>query len=839
MSLYSSLSALESAGLIQVARIEPDLEYLFRHSMVQDAAYASLLESDRKRLHLAVGNAIEQLYPDRANELAAILGNHFKEAGEEQRALHYFTIAGDEALGVYANQEAEMQYRSALELKCCEGKETGWIYSGLGETLYRQSRFDESMQAFRHSIEIYRSIEDNDSVARLYARLGRVLWYSGDHPAGLRACLEGLEQVKDAPDSVGIATLMHETARAYYFNGSSDKALPLCRQALTLAVKLGATYVQADTLATLGILGGVTPEEALEALRKSIELAEAHRMLQVAMRAHINLGSMTRTFRGDNEIALDHFRKSAELGRLRGVASEEFLGLTSYISCLFAPGRLKEVEEQLPRLDALIRQIPNPAPNYVVRKFLQAVLTWYKGNWEGAVSLYQQCLEEYRQQQHKESTEQTLDELSWVILEKHRWGEAADLSEVETMLNGALRMVEHGNSNERIWAYTRMSMLRAHQGKIAEAQQWLEKAHKEMVQRTSAWDERFNYECELEIASARQDWDAAIAAAERLVQLHQQAGLRFPAARDLLVWADLCLKRGDIADLENAEPMLRQVVSEFNDMGAGHYPDIARRLLKEIQTRQRAQTLDHEQMTRELKKARQVQESLLPENLPVLPGWDLSVLLEPAHETSGDFYDFLPLPDGRLGLVIADVTDKGTGAALFMALSRSLWRTFAVSHPAEPDLVMVDTNRRILEDTHGGLYITLFYGILDPRGGSFSYCSAGHHPALLLRAQHGLLEQLKHTGMPLGVMEDATWERVSVAIEPGDTLVLYTDGVTDAQDAQEEFFGLERLQDAVSRLKGNTADEIRDGIRREVRLFQGQEPQSDDLTLMVLVRRLT
>jgi serine phosphatase RsbU (regulator of sigma subunit) len=839
MSLYSSLSALESAGLIQVARIEPDLEYLFRHSMVQDAAYASLLESDRKRLHLAVGNAIEQLYPDRANELAAILGNHFKEAGEEQRALHYFTIAGDEALGVYANQEAEMQYRSALELKCCEGKETGWIYSGLGETLYRQSRFDESMQAFRHSIEIYRSIEDNDSVARLYARLGRVLWYSGDHPAGLRACLEGLEQVKDAPDSVGIATLMHETARAYYFNGSSDKALPLCRQALTLAVKLGATYVQADTLATLGILGGVTPEEALEALRKSIELAEAHRMLQVAMRAHINLGSMTRTFRGDNEIALDHFRKSAELGRLRGVASEEFLGLTSYISCLFAPGRLKEVEEQLPRLDALIRQIPNPAPNYVVRKFLQAVLTWYKGNWEGAVSLYQQCLEEYRQQQHKESTEQTLDELSWVILEKHRWGEAADLSEVETMLNGALRMVEHGNSNERIWAYTRMSMLRAHQGKIAEAQQWLEKAHKEMVQRTSAWDERFNYECELEIASARQDWDAAIAAAERLVQLHQQAGLRFPAARDLLVWADLCLKRGDIADLENAEPMLRQVVSEFNDMGAGHYPDIARRLLKEIQTRQRAQTLDHEQMTRELKKARQVQESLLPENLPVLPGWDLSVLLEPAHETSGDFYDFLPLPDGRLGLVIADVTDKGTGAALFMALSRSLWRTFAVSHPAEPDLVMVDTNRRILEDTHGGLYITLFYGILDPRGGSFSYCSAGHHPALLLRAQHGLLEQLKRTGMPLGVMEDATWERVSVAIEPGDTLVLYTDGVTDAQDAQEEFFGLERLQDAVSRLKGNTADEIRDGIRREVRLFQGQEPQSDDLTLMVLVRRLT
>ena len=836
MSLYSSLSTLESAGLIQVARVEPDLEYLFRHSMVQDAAYASLLESDRRRLHLAVGNAIEQLYPDRANELAAILGNHFKEAGEKQRALHYFIIAGDEALGVYANQEAEMQYRSALELKCAEAVQIGWVYSGLGETLYRQGRFDESMQAFRKGIDIYHSLGDMDGVARLYARLGRVLWYAGDRPAGLRVCLEGLEQVKDAPACVGKATLMHETARAYYFNGSSDKALPLCRQALDLAEKLGAIYVQADALATLGILAGITPEEALEALRRSVELAEAHRMLQVAMRAHINLGTMTRTFRGDNDVALEHFRKSAELGRLRGVASEEFLGLSSYISCLFAPGRLKEVEEQLPRLDALIEQIPNPAPNYVVKKFLQAVLTWYRGNWEEAVSLFSQCLEENRQQQNNEAIENDLDELSWVILEKHRWGEAADINEIDNLLKEALQIVEHGNSNERIWAYSRMSMLRAHQGSITEAQQWLEKAQKEMVQRTSPWDERFNNECELEIASATRDWDTAISAIEKLVQLNQQTGFRLAASRHLLVWADLCLKRGDLADLENAESLLRQAISEFHEMGVGRYPDIAQRLLQETQSRQRAQTLDHEQMTRELKKARQVQESLLPENLPVLPGWDFSVLLEPAHETSGDFYDFLPLPDGNLGMVIADVTDKGTGAALFMALSRSLWRTFAVNHPNEPELVMVDTNRRILEDTHGGLYITLLYGILDPLTGNFAYCSAGHHPALLLRAHDGLLEQLKHTGMPLGVLEEATWQQLSVNIEPGDALVLYTDGITDAQDKRDEFFGLERLDVALRSLKGKNATEIRDGIRRVVRQFQGDVPQSDDITLMVVVR---
>ncbi len=836
MSLYSSLSTLESAGLIQVARVEPDLEYLFRHSMVQDAAYASLLESDRKRLHLAVGNAIERLYPGRTSELAAVLGYHFKEAGEQQRAMQYFIIAGDKALGVYANQEAEQHYRSALSLECCERSQLAWVYSGLGEALYRQNHFAEAAQVFRSGIDAYRSAGDWDGVARLYARLGRVLWFASDRPAGLRACLEGMELVQHAPDSQGKANLLHETARAYYFNEESHKALPLCRQALAMAEQLNTVYVQADALATLGILGEVPPDEALAALQKAIELAEVHRLLQVAVRAHINLGTMIRTYEGDNNIAMEHFRKSAELARLRGVASEEFLGLTSYINCLFAPGKLKEIEQELPRLDALIAQIPNPLPNYTVKKFIHAVLSWYRGNWDEAVTMFYRCLEEYREQQNKESIEQVLDELSWIILERHRWGEVADLSILDGLMDEALQLVEHGNSNERIWAFARLSVLRARQDRLAEARSWLGKAQAEMVQRKLSWDERLSLECELEIASAGQDWDAAVAASERLVQLNQQIGFRLPAAIHQLYWAYLCLKRAGMADLEKAEKLLRQVISEFTEMGVGHFPDIAERLLGEIQSRQRAQTLDHQQMTRELKKARQVQESLLPENLPQLPGYDLSVLLEPAHETSGDFYDFLPLPGGSLGMVIADVTDKGTSAALFMALSRSLWRTFAVDHPSEPELAMLDTNRRILEDTHGGLYITLLYGILDPGTGTFIYCSAGHHPALLLRSAGGSLELLRHTGMPLGVMEDAGWERLAVKIEPGDALVLYTDGVTDAQDINEDLFGLQRLQDTLRRQNGKSAIDIRDAILSEVRRFQGEAPQADDLTLLVLVR---
>ncbi len=603
-----------------------------------------------------------------------------------------------------------------------------------------------------------------------------------------------------------------------------------------MAEQLGAVPEQADALATLGILAGVEPEESLVVLRKAVNLAEANGLLNVAMRAHINLGTMTRAWLADNETALQHFRRAAELGKLRGVVSEEVLGLSSYISCLFTPGRLDELEAELPGLEALIQQIPNPAPMMITVKFIKAVLISFKGDWDSAISSLWDCLQEYRQEQNQESVISMLDELSWLILEKNRWGEPTDLDIVDTLLQEALMIVEQANSNERRWVYSRLAILRARQGRLVEAQDWLEKNRHGIATRYSIWDDRLIEEGEVEIATARQNWNEAILATEKITQQEQRLGFRVHAAISLVCWADLLIKRGNTDDLDDAQTFLRQAMAEFNEMGIGHYPDIAQDLLKKIQVKQRAQTVQNLEMTTELRKARKVQESLLPANPPHLPGWDLAVLLEPAHETSGDFYDFLTLPDGSLGLVIADVTDKGTSAALFMALSRSLWRTFAINHPAEPELTMVDTNRRIVADTHGGLYITLLYGILNPQQAEFTYCSAGHHPALLMRAKDGSIEKLERTGIPLGVLEESTWKRESVRIEPGDVLVLYTDGITDAENTSDEFYGLVRLQEVLGRQRDKTAEEIRDAIREEVRRWVGKAAQFDDITLMVLVR---
>ena len=162
----------------------------------------------------------------------------------------------------------------------------------------------------------------------------------------------------------------------------------------------------------------------------------------------------------------------------------------------------------------------------------------------------------------------------------------------------------------------------------------------------------------------------------------------------------------------------------------------------------------------ELEMAGKLQSRILPENPPELDGWDLATQLLPARETSGDFYDFIPLANDKWGILIADVTDKSLGAAVFMAMCSSLIRTYAVRFPTLPALALSSVNERIFTDMRGGLFLTAFYGILEPHSGRLRYVNAGHNPPILLSNQKGKpLDKLPRTGMALGVSEDATWQQ--------------------------------------------------------------------------------
>jgi serine phosphatase RsbU (regulator of sigma subunit) len=255
------------------------------------------------------------------------------------------------------------------------------------------------------------------------------------------------------------------------------------------------------------------------------------------------------------------------------------------------------------------------------------------------------------------------------------------------------------------------------------------------------------------------------------------------------------------------------------------------------QTKIYEQSLDFQQISQELRLAGQIQASFLPNKFPSIPGWQLAVTLLPARETSGDFFDVIELSDGRLGILVADVADKGVGSALYMALSRTLIRTYAEEYGAEPEVVFFATNNRLLKDARANLFITTFYGILDPEEGLLTYCNAGHNPPYLIReSDQETIISLQRTGIAMGIEENSTWTTETVAIDPGDILILYTDGIPDAQDEDGDFFNDEAIIEISRANSGKFAHEIQTAIIDEVQKFSGSAPQSDDITLMVLMR---
>jgi sigma-B regulation protein RsbU (phosphoserine phosphatase) len=172
-----------------------------------------------------------------------------------------------------------------------------------------------------------------------------------------------------------------------------------------------------------------------------------------------------------------------------------------------------------------------------------------------------------------------------------------------------------------------------------------------------------------------------------------------------------------------------------------------------------------------------------------------------------------------------------------MVLSRTLIRTYSAQYHMRPDSVLSATNRRILMDIDTGQFVTAFYGILDPTTGTLTFCNAGHNPPYLFSTQgNDSVQALGRTGIPLGLFQDAEWEQRAVQLAHGDMLILYSDGLTDAEDAREEFFDQERLLEMAQANLGRSAQDVQDALMTQVLEFIGDAPQSDDITLTVVVR---
>ena len=253
----------------------------------------------------------------------------------------------------------------------------------------------------------------------------------------------------------------------------------------------------------------------------------------------------------------------------------------------------------------------------------------------------------------------------------------------------------------------------------------------------------------------------------------------------------------------------------------------------ELVQKQAAEARSRERIEQELKVATLIQQNFLPRVLPDLPGWEVAAYYQPAREVGGDFYDLFELPDGQVAVIIGDVTDKGVPAAMVMAAARSLLRASG-QRVVSPGEVLERVNDLLCPDIPEKMFVTCLYLVLDPATGHVRYANAGHNLPYA-RTADGSME-LRAKGMPLGLLPRMTYEEHEATMSPGDGLLLYSDGITEAHGAEREMFGTPRLIDHVA---DPASGDLIDGLLTQLQRFTGSDwEQEDDITLVTLRRTL-
>ncbi len=839
--LMAQLNTLESLGMVKVAQVKPQLYYQFQHILLHEAAYNSIFEADKIDLHLKVGIALENRYPNQEERLASQLAHHFLEGQETEKAFYYLDIAGHVSMDAFANAEAENFFRQAITLTR-DPDRLAHLYTDLGEALSQQSKHREAIQAWKNATHHHKELGNSDSLARVFARSARSAWWAYDPKRSLEICLEGLKAVEGAIESPDIAYLLHETGRAYLFNNQPAMARAFSEQALEMAKRLDAFDVQAESLATIGILPNVKPEQAMAALEMAVKISESHKLHGPASRAYINLAAVIDTL-GEIRLARDYRKRAIQLGNRAGGISDEQRILQSIAKASLwladfddASKLIEQMRQGSRGQDAYLEE------NTLNQILLEGTLARLKGQFSYAVEIFTDLIDRSRQINDLERVLEADQTLAEVIVEPHlledKKGNRSDIDIALSMLKDSLLTSDEAKISQSVAYHCLLSDIQALKGNFEQSQAALEKAS-EIYKTQPIIQDRVR----LMIAQAR---------AEAAQNLYPTAIEKFTEAAEMLekmegawwrarVWLDLgltYLSRNEPEDVDQAQNYLRESLGGFKEMGVTYYPDVIIEKLRQVKHVARAQAIEHRKVTQEMVQAGRIQNTFIPIHSPIIPGYDFSSKLLPARETSGDFYDFIHLDDGKIAIVVADVGDKGAGAALYMAMSRTLIRTYAGESKLQPEEVLQNVNRRILSDTQRGIFLTVVFGILDPEKGTFRYVNAGHNPPFLLRKSDDKIniDQLDKTGTLVGLFEDVLWEEKEIHIKPGEVLVLYTDGIPEAQNNSGLFFGNERLLEILKEEFSTSAKIYRNKILERVQDFIGTAPRLDDITLIVLAK---
>ncbi len=333
----------------------------------------------------------------------------------------------------------------------------------------------------------------------------------------------------------------------------------------------------------------------------------------------------------------------------------------------------------------------------------------------------------------------------------------------------------------------------------------------------------------------------------------RSATVRALEAADLVVLGEEAFKTLLASNPELAMSLLRSGTTRMRNTNQRMIADLERKnaeLLAAYEQLKAAQSelIRLNRLEEELAVARRIQQSFLPRTLPALPGWQLAAYSRGAQAVGGDFYDCIELADGHLGLVVADVCGKGVTAALFVALTRSLLRAASQAPWIFQGRMVLDAESVLTgalwlvndyicrEHADSNMFITLFYAVLDPASGSLSYVNAGHNPPLLVTDGGASIHETDAGALPVGIMPSQSYEVLRTSIGPGERLVAFSDGITEAMDVAGEPYNDERLHAALRANAALETPELVDAIIAEVDAYAAGAPQADDITLLIVTR---